>query len=298
MDELTTNRAFLHVVESGSFSAAARELNIAVTSVARQVSSLESRLGVQLLNRTTRKHSLTEPGRIYYNHINDIMRQYECAKREVASYQKSVKGCLRVHLRTSLGTFIIVPALPRFLAKNSDVTLDVTLTDERADLVSLGIDVAVWLGELEDSSMVARRLTPGRRVVCASPAYIALHGSPEMPEDLHNHNCIVYCARGYDNLWRFKRDNETTRVEVSGNLQSVSSAVLLASARSGLGLVVLQETMVREPISHGELVQVLGEYQVSSTDLDIGIYAVYPGSRRISPKARAFIDFLVTLFRT
>ena len=150
MDELTTNRAFLHVVESGSFSAAARELNIAVTSVARQVSSLESRLGVQLLNRTTRKHSLTEPGRIYYNQINDIMRQYDCAKREVASYQKSVKGCLRVHLRTSIGTFIIVPALPRFLAKNSDVTLDVTLTDERADLVALGIDVAVWLGELED----------------------------------------------------------------------------------------------------------------------------------------------------
>ena len=176
--------------------------------------------------------------------------------------------------------------------------MDVTLTDERADLVALGIDVAVWLGELEDSSMVAPAPDPWPSGRLCEPALYSRARQPETPEDLHNHNCIVYCARGYDNLWRIQARNETTRIEVSGNLQSVSSAVLLASARSGLGLVVLQETMVREPISGGELVQVLGEYQVSSTDLDIGIYAVYPGRRRISPKARAFIDFLVTLFRT
>ncbi len=296
MDELATNRAFLHVVESGSFSAAARELNVAVTSVARQVTSLEARLGVQLLNRNTRKHSLTEPGRVYYSQITDIIRQYDYAKREVASYQKAVKGCLRVHLRTSIGTQIIVPALPRFFADHSDVTVDVTLTDERADLVALGIDVAVWLGELEDSSMIARRLTPGRRVICASPAYIAAHGSPATPDDLRAHNCLVYCARSYDNLWRLTRNKETTVIEVSGNMQTVSSAALFAAATSGLGLVALQESMVREPIRRGELVHLLTDYQVSSTDADIGIYAVYPGGQRVSPKARAFIDFLVRLF--
>ncbi|MFO1143033.1 MAG: LysR family transcriptional regulator [Amaricoccus sp.] len=297
MDELTINRAFVHVVDTGSFSAAARELNMAVTSVARQVTSLEALLGVQLLNRTTRKHSLTEPGRIYYDQITEIMRHYDNAKREVASYQKAIKGCLRIHLRTSLGNAIIAPALPKFLAEHPDITMHVTLTDEQADLVATGVDVAVWLGELEDSSMIARRLTPSRRVICASPAYLERFGRPEVPADLRNHNCLLFCARGYDNVWRLTRDGETIPVVVCGNLQTVSSAVLYAGAINGLGLVAMQESTVRGPIARGELVQVLADFDVRPTDADIGIYAVYPGSRRVSPKARAFIDFLVALFK-
>lgn len=297
MDELSTNRAFVQVVESGSFSAAARDLNISVTSVARQVTDLEARLGVQLLNRTTRHHSLTEPGRFYYDQVVELVRQYDLLKREAASYQKGVKGCLRVHLRSSIGNQIVVPALPRFLANHPDVTMDVTLTDERADLVSLGIDVAVWLGELEDSTLIARRLTRARRVVCASPGYIERHGLPQAPEDLRDHNCIVYRARNYDNVWRLTKGDRTIPIVVSGNLQTVSPAVLLTSAVVGLGIVVLQESMVREAMRGEKLIHILPEYSVSSTEADVGIYAVYPGGRRVSPKARAFIDFLVALFR-
>ena len=297
MDELNLNRAFIQVVDSGSFSAAARHLNTSVTSVARQVSSLEAMLGVRLLNRTTRKQSLTEVGQLYYSKLTDILRQVESVKREVSSYQEAVKGCLRVHLRNSVGSQMIVPALPQFLARHTDVTLDVTLTDERADLVALGIDVAVWLGHLEDSSMIARRLGPSRRVVCASPAYLEQHGCPKTPHDLAEHNCLVYRAKNYDHVWRLTKGGETIEVPVSGNLQTDSSAVLLTSAINGLGLVLVQEVMAREAISKGELLPVLSDYQVSPTEADTALYAVYPQTRRLSPKTRAFIDFLVTLFQ-
>jgi DNA-binding transcriptional LysR family regulator len=296
MDELTLNRAFVQVVQSGSFSAAARRLDTSVTSIARQVSSLEATLGVRLLNRTTRKQSLTEVGHIYYAKLLDILKQVDDVKREVSSYQKVVKGRLRVHLRNSVGTQVIVPALPRFLADHPDVTLEVTLTDERADLVGLGIDVAVWLGNLEDSSMIARRLSRGRRVMCASPAYVEGHGHPKIPEDLSEHNCLVYRAKNYGNRWRLTKNGGTIEVDVAGNLETDSSAALLSSALNGLGLVIVQESMVREAIRKGELVPVLSDYEVSPTEFDTALYAVYPHSRRISPKTRAFIDFLVALF--
>jgi DNA-binding transcriptional LysR family regulator len=297
MDEMLTNRAFLKVVDSGSFSAAAVDLGVSVATVARQVNSLESRLGVNLLHRTTRTLSLTEAGKLYCLRIRDVLRNYDAVKREVASYQKDVKGLLRVHLRHSVGNQVIIPALPSFLNKHQNIKLDVTLTDDRMDLVSQGVDVAVWLGNLEDSSLIARRLSPGRRMVCCSPDYVQKHGLPQHPSDLAQHNCIVYRAKSYDSSWRFTRDGQTLSVGVSGNLESESSAVLMTSALNGLGFVMLQEAMVRSAIAKGELVNVFPDYQVSSTDADIALYAVYPGSKQTSPKNRAFIDFLVRLFK-
>jgi DNA-binding transcriptional LysR family regulator len=297
MDEMLTNRAFLQVVDSGSFSAAAAEIGVSVATVARQVNSLEARLGVQLLHRTTRTLSLTEPGTHYCERIREVLRIYDGVKREVASYQKDVKGLLRVHLRHSVGNQVIVPALPQFLEKHPNIKLDVTLTDLREDLVAQGVDVAVWLGSLEDSSLIARRLTPGRRLVCCSPAYAAKRGLPEHPGDLSQHNCIVYRAKSYDSSWRFTKDGSTTSVAVSGNLESESSAVLMTSALNGLGFVMLQEAVVRTAIEAGALVNVFADHHVSSTDADIALYAVYPGSKQTSPKNRAFIDFLVKLFK-
>lgn len=297
MDEMMTNRAFLQVVESGSFSAAAAEIGVSVATVARQVNSLEARLGVHLLHRTTRSLSLTEAGKLYHARIRDVLQTYDSVKREVASFQKDVKGLLRLHLRHSVGNQIIVPALPAFLKKHPNIKLDVTLTDVREDLVSQGVDVAVWLGSLEDSSLIARRLSPGKRLVCCSPAYVAAHGMPANPDALATHNCIVYRAKSYDSSWRFSRDGKTTSVSVSGNLESESSAVLMTAAINGLGLVMLQEAMVRASIQSGALVDVFPDYQVSSTDADIALYAVYPGSKQTSPKTRAFIDFLVRLFK-
>ena len=297
MDEMLTNRAFLQVADSGSFSAAALKLDVSVATVARQVNSLEAALGVKLLNRSTRALSLTDAGSLYLERIRDLMSDLDALKREVASYQKDVKGLLRVHLRSSVGSQVIVPALPAFLKTHPDVKFEITLTDERADLVSLGVDVAVWLGQLQESRLIARKLSPGKRVICCSPDYAKQHGLPKMPEELSSHNCIVYLAKSYDSSWRLTSGGKTATVDVAGNLKSGSSAVLLVSALNGLGLVMLQEAMVRKAIASGELINVFPDYQVSSTNAVVGLFAVYSGRRKLSPKSRAFIDFLVELFR-
>ena len=296
MDELTLSRAFVQVVESGSISAAARRSNTSVTSIARQVNGLETLLGVRLLNRTTRRQSLTEAGELFYSKFTDVLRQVDDIKRDVSSYQSAVKGCLRVHLRISIGNQVVVPALPRFLAQHPELTLDVRLTDERSDLIAEGVDVAVWLGKLEDSGLIARRLGAGRRVICGSPAYLERYGIPKTPQDLERQNCLVYRARDYDNLWRLTRNGQTIEIPVSGNLRTDSSAALLTSALQGLGLAVVQQAMARDAIEKRELIPVLTEYDVSPTRTDVGLYAVYPHSRRLSPKTRVFIDFLVELF--
>lgn len=297
MDELKLDRAFVQIVESRNMSAAARDLDTSVTSVARQLSRLEANLGVRLLNRTTRSQSLTEAGQLYYSRLVEVLAQVDEIKREVSSYQEGVKGRLKVHLRTSFGAHVIVPALPRFLAQYPDISVDVTLTDERADLVAQGIDVAVWLGNLEDSSLIARRLNPSKRVLCASPDYLARHGAPQAPEDLTHHNCLVFLAKNYGNRWRFTQNGQTSEIVVSGNLQTGHGTVLLSSALNGLGLVILQDAIVRENLDRGELVQVLPEYEVSPTESDTALYAIFPTSRRVSPKTRAFVDFLADLFR-
>jgi DNA-binding transcriptional LysR family regulator len=297
MDEMLTNRAFLQVAESGSFSAASIKMDVSVATVARQVNSLEAELGVKLMNRSTRALSLTEAGMLYAERIRDVMSDLDALKREVASYQKDVKGLLRVHLRRSVGSQVIVPALPDFMRAHPDVKLEVTLTDERADLVAQGIDVAVWLGELQESRLIARKLSPGNRVICCSPAYAETHGLPKTPQELPQHNCIVYLAKSYDSSWRLTSGGKTTSVDVSGNLKSESSAVLLVSALNGLGLAMLQEAMVRKAIASGELINVFPNYQVSSTNTVVGLYAVYSGRKKLTAKSRAFIDFLVDVFR-
>ncbi|QLH12998.1 LysR family transcriptional regulator [Paracoccus pantotrophus] len=297
MDELTTNKALLQVVESGSFSAAALEMGVSVATIARHVNSLETRLGVRLLHRTTRSLSLTEPGQIYCDQMRDLLRQFDTVKRGISSYQKDAKGLLRVHLRHSIGNQVIVPALPAFIEQYPSIKLEVTLTDEREDLVAQGIDVAVWLGNLQDSSLIARRLSPGHRMVCCSPSYVSRYGMPRSPEELTSHNCIVYRAKSYDSSWRFSRDGQTTTVEVSGNLESPSSAVLMTAVLNGLGLAMLQSTMIRPALAAGELLNVFPDYDVSSTAEDVGLFAVYPGTKQTSPKTRAFIDFLVRLFK-
>jgi len=296
LDELSVNRAFIHVVEKGSFSAAARFLDASVTSMARQVNSLETMLGVRLLNRTTRRQSLTEAGQVYYAKITAILSQLDEAKRDVSSYQEDVKGRLKVHLRSTIGNQVIVPALPRFLKQYPNITLHLTLTDERVALVEHGVDVAVWLGALEDSSMMARRLSPSDRVVCGSPLYLQERGVPQEPTDLVKHNCMVFEAKDYSNIWRFTRSGRIVEVPVSGNLTTNSGIALITSAISGAGLALLQQSLVREAIARGELVQVLEGYSASPTGSDPALYAVYPSGRQLSPKSRAFIDFLVDLF--
>jgi len=296
MDEFASLRVFIEVVESGSFSAAARRTDVSIGSIARQVKALEDDLGVRLLNRTTRNNSLTEAGALFYERARAVIGELNAAKRDASSFQSTAKGLLRISLRISTSR-VILPALSKFLELYPDLMLDVTLTDERLDLVANKIDVAVWLGHLEDSRMMARRLTPSRRVVCASPAYLDRHGIPTTPHDLSKHNCIVYKGSIYTDFWRFKKGGEQIDVPVSGNVRTSSSPVLVAAALSGLGVVLLQEYSVRSALAEGTLLRLLPDYDASMTEVDTAIYAVYPHSRGLTRKARVFVDFLVDLFR-
>ena len=296
MDELARIQTFMKVVEAGSFSAAARDVS-SISSVARQVKSLEDELGVRLLHRSTRSLSLTEPGRLFYDRARAIANDLNNAKSEARSFQDSVKGVLRVALRVSAGTTIIVPALPKFLEKYPDLTVEISLTDERCDLIANDIDVAVWMGLLPDSEIVARRLSPSQRIVCASADYFERHGMPQVPEDLQKHNCLLYTARPARSSWGFTKEGQHQEVEVKGSLRTDNGLVLLAAALAGQGVIVVNEWMVRMPISQGLLKVVLKDYSVTPRVGDAELNVVYPSSKGLSLKVRVFVDFLIDLFQ-
>jgi DNA-binding transcriptional LysR family regulator len=297
MDEFARIQTFIKVVEAGSFSAAARDVS-SVSSVARQVRSLEDELGVRLLNRSTRSLSLTEPGRRFYESARTIANDLSNAKAEAKSFQDSVKGDLRVSLRVSAGTTVIVPALPAFLQRYPELTLDISLTDERRDLIANNIDVAVWMGHLADSEIVARRLSPGERIVCGSPDYFKRRGVPRTPGDLRGHDCLLFTARSYGNRWGFTREGELEEIEVRGSLRTDNGLVLLSAALADLGLIVVHNWMVRSLVSQRRLVRVLSDYTVNPRPGDAELYAVYASSRGLSRKVRVFVDFLVELFQS
>ncbi len=297
MDELGRIQTFINVVEAGSFSAAARHVS-SVSSVTRQVRSLEEELGVLLLHRNTRSLSLTEAGRRFYERVRGIAHDLRNAKSEAQSYQDHVKGLLRVALRTVTGPTIIVPALPRFLREYPELTLEITLTDLQQDLVVNDIDVAVWMGHPQNADIVARVLTRGSRVVCAAPGYLDRMGVPGHPSDLQSHDCLVHSAHSYTDYWTFTKEGQSQQVVVHGRVRSDNGLVLLSSALSGLGLYVVHDWMVRQPIARGQLVQVMGDYTVDPGPASAQLYAVCPSSRGMSRNVRVFIDFLVDLFKS
>jgi DNA-binding transcriptional LysR family regulator len=295
MDEFASIRTFVEVANAGSFSECSRRKNISVSSVARQVTALESELGVRLVNRNTRRQSLTDAGTAFYHRVVDVLSELDLARQSASAYQTSLKGTLRVSIRPSAGE-LILPAMPAFLKSHKDISLNITLDDHRLDLIKNNVDVAVWLGHLADSSLVARRLTVSRRVLVGSPSYFAKYGIPLMPEDLKEHNCIVFNSPSYDSSWKFQKGSEQYRVKVSGNISSTSGPVIKAMALNGTGLVVVQEFMVRTAIEDGSLQAVLTDFEVSPTDADTALYAVYPHRERLPLKARVFLDFLIELF--
>jgi DNA-binding transcriptional LysR family regulator len=296
MDEFGKIRAFIEAVERGGFSAAARQADVAVSSIARQVKALEEELGTRLINRTTRSQSLTEAGRLYYERMHKLLREFDSAKREVQALQTTIGGTLTVTIRTS-SSGMIIPALPSFLSKHPNLVLDLSVTDERRDLISDGVDIAVWLGEMHDSTLVGRRLTPSRRLVCGSPSYFVQNGIPTYPEQLADHNCLIYRANQYGDIWKFVQNGKTTSVAVKGNLRTATgSVVLLGSAIAGLGLILIQEFHAGPALKSGALQAIFQDYEISPTDEDTSLYLVYPSSRSVTPAARAFIDFLVELF--
>lgn len=296
MDWLQPMRIFVSVVQNGSLSSAGRELGLSPASVSRHISALEQSLGCRLVNRSSRKLTLTEAGELYFSKVEQILQRVAEANDSVAQLQTTPRGTLRVHSRMLVGHLIVVPALPDFLSLHPGLRIDLLLSNHAVDLVERNIDVDIRIGKLNDSSLVARRLVAAERALCAAPAYLAAHSPARVPADLASHNCLTYRINVGQTVWRFIDAGGTMQeVQVGGSLQSDNGLALLSATLAGAGIALMPDWAIREPLADGRLVRLLPEYRVSHIEFDNGVYAVYQRTL-MSAKVRAFIDFLATTF--
>ena len=299
MDNVKTMRLFLTVVKNGSLSGAGRQMGLSPASVSRQISALEDDLGVRLLNRTSRRLSLTEAGQVYLERAERLIQDMDELRDAVGQLAVRPRGSLRVQSRISLGTQYVAPLIPAFLAKYPDLKIDLWLTDNDLDLVEHGIDLAIRTGDIADTTLVGRRLASSPRVICASPEYWAIHGKPATPEEIRAHNCLTYRYEfgAPAALWQFRTDKgQFTNLQVSGNFQTNNGEALRVAALSGLGVALLPAWTVKDHLKSGTLERVLPDFETTVSDLDFGIYAVYLSRRNLSVKTRLFIDHLVAEF--
>ena len=293
MDRFSAIEAFIRVAEAQSFSEGARRLNKSKSLISRQVSALEAELGVRLLQRTTRSITLTEAGRTFYEHGLRILSELEDATLSVSRLQAVPRGCLSINAPMSFGFLHLAPALPDFLRRYPEIRVDTVMNDRKVDLIDEGFDVAVRIGRLTESSLIARRLAPIRIVACASPDYLAQHGEPLVPDDLTQHQCLMNTIQVPSDEWRFIHpDGKDWAVSVNGPLRVNNGDALKEAAVKGLGLTMLPTFIVGNELRSGQLVSVLNNF----VPQDIALYAVYPHSRLLSPKVRALIDFLAERF--
>ncbi|ELV8633621.1 LysR family transcriptional regulator [Vibrio vulnificus] len=275
---------FVAVAESGSFTQAAMRLETSVANVSRRVGQLEERLGVKLLLRSTRKVSLTEAGKIYVQHCRSILEGLHQAELAVTQMQQTPQGKLRITAPVTYGEQKIAPLLNDFLIRYPKIDLELVLTNQKLDLIEQGVDIAVRLGQLEDSSSMARRLSDRHLHVCATPEYFEQHGMPHTLSDLSSHNCLV----GTHDHWRFKERHQGRSIKVNGRIRCSSGVVLLDAALKGIGLVQLPDYYVDEHLRAGRLIEVLAHFR----DDREGVWALYPHNRHLSPKVRLLVDHL------
>jgi len=299
MDNVKAMRLFLTVVQTGSLSGAGRQSGLSPASVSRQITALEDDLGVRLLNRTSRRLSLTEAGQVYLEHAERLLQDIDELRDAVSQMAVKPRGTLRIQSRISLGTQHVAPLIPAFLALYPDLKIDLWLTDNDLDLTEHGIDLAIRTGNLSDSTLIGRRLASSPRVICASPEYWAEHGKPATPEALMDHNCLTYRFEfgTAAALWQFRIDmGQSINIQVAGNFQTNNGEALRVATLSGLGVAMLPAWSVKDHLKAGSLERVLSDYETTVSDLDFGIYAVYLSRRNLSAKTRLFVDHLVTEF--
>jgi DNA-binding transcriptional LysR family regulator len=293
MDLLAAMRAFVAVAETGRFTAASGRLGLSRAMPSRQVIDLEAHLGVRLLHRTTRKLSLTEQGRLYLERCREILGAVEEAEEEIASQAAEPVGRLRVSAPTHLGASRIAPMVAAYVARHPRVSIDLALNDRIVDMVEEGYDLAIRVGRLADSTLIARRIDQTRLLCCASPAYLKAHGRPQRPEDLARHECVHYSYASAGVLWTFRTDDGETTVRVGGKTTCNNGAAICNMAIQGLGVVLQPDFLVSSHLKSGALEEILADYPQDP----IGIYAVHPSRSHTPLKVRLFIDYLSTDFK-
>ena len=291
MDRLASMATFVKAVDLGSFAAAASALAMSPQMVAKHVSYLEARLGTRLLNRTTRRQSLTEIGRTYYERCKLVLAEAEWA--DAAAGDKATgtpRGKLRVNAPVSFGSHTLVPVVTRYLRRHPEVEIELTLTDRYVDLVEEGFEAVFRIGRLADSSLAARALRPFRVIACASPGYLGAHGTPRDPKELEAHQCLVYAGtRVGSGDWRFFRDGRAIDLKIRSQLQVNNATALLSAALDGFGVAFIADDLARAPIARGELVQVLPDFDTPSR----AMHLLFHADRRQTTKLRSFIDSVV-----
>jgi DNA-binding transcriptional LysR family regulator len=294
MDRADDIGLFLRVLDLGSISAAARSLDISVAVASQRLQRLEKQLGVRLLHRTTRRLHATPEGALLAERGRALVEDLEALTSELRQSGADVSGTLRMTASASFGRQYLSPLLPEFLARHPRVRISVDLSDVMKELVSSGFDLAIRIGALEDSTLVARKLAPNRRVLCASPAYLSKQGTPATPVDLAAHECLVLVgSQGRQDLWRMTDHNgRETGVRVNGRFESNYGEVLRDACVAGLGIALHSTWHVSEDLRSGRLRQVLPHYKLA----DSGIYALMPQRRLVPLRVRAFVDFLAAKF--
>ncbi|MGR2702984.1 LysR family transcriptional regulator [Vibrio campbellii] len=288
MDQLSAMRAFVRVVQTGSFSATGREMNTSQTTISKKVAALEKKIGVKLLARSSRDHALTPAGAKYYQTCVDILGELDEAEAEARSEVASPQGTIRISAPVAFGRILLAPIMAEFFQRYPDIKVDLQLSDQHTDLISDGIDVAIRAKQLEDSTLIARHLFDNPMLVLAAPSYLQQRGEPKAPEDLKQHNCLVYSRMKDINVWSFTKQNQKYAVAVNGNFQSDNRDVLLEVALTGMGIVILPIWMVEHHLQEGRLTQLMSDY----TGQNLPFNAVYLQSRYTPLKVRCLIDYL------
>ena len=293
MDRFAAIAAFVRVVEAGSFARAAERLGVSVSSVSRQVAELEAHLDTRLLNRTTRRLSLTESGRAFHERAVQLLADLEEAERSANAGTVEPRGTLRLASSNTFGARHLAPAIAEFVARHPAVRFDVELSDRVTDLVEEGFDIAVRIGEIGSQNLVGRKVGVTRLVCCAAPAYVEKHGAPRTPQDLARHSCLTYEYAPQRGVWTFRdAKGGEHAVRVAGPVHGNSGRLLEALAAEGLGIAFEPDFIVGPDIRSGRLVTLLPQYAAAPTP----IHVVYPSRRHLSAKVRVFTDFLAARF--
>lgn len=289
MDRLASMEVFVRVAQLGSFSTTAAQLGMSKSTVSKHISALEERLGVRLLNRTTRRLSLTEYGEVYRDHCLRILQEVAEADDDMDRFAAEPRGRLKINAPMSFGMMHLSPLLPGFLEAYPSVDVDLILNDRRVDLIDEGFDLAVRIGVLDDSNLIARKLASGTFVCAASPDYLKRRRIPQHPDELRSHNCLRYTLSRNSNEWRFEKAGEVRQVAVSGRVTGNNGDVLRQTAIMGHGIVYQPLFLMADALATGQLVRLFEDWSTNNVD----IFAVYPESRHVSAKLRVFIDHLV-----
>ena len=277
---------FVYVAENESFTKASQKMAISTAQVSRQISALEKRLNIKLFYRTTRKVSLTEEGRVYYQHCRSVLDGLDAAERAITNLQSKPQGKIKLTAPVTYGEQQILPLVSDFMLQYADVEVSAFLSNQQVDLVEEGYDLAIRLGKLSDSTMMAKKLGKRTNYVCASPAYLEKYGIPHSLSELNKHSCLM----GTLDYWHFRDAGKERNIRVTGRLRYNSGFGLVDAAMKGLGIVQLPDYYVQDHLQTGDLVTLLDKYR----EPDEGIWAVYPQNRHLSPKIRLLVDFLAT----